>query len=185
MSKFMIVLRASLAGLALSMAASTVHAGDADWVHPAVPEYGKVMPYPNASMQPGKEVDYKVVYNVTERGEPDKVNPALDKLARAVNIFASAGVPLSKLHFIGVIHGPATPTVLDNQHYKERFNVDNPNLKIIGELEKVGVKLMVCGQALAHNKIASEWVNPKVELTLSAITDLVLLQQQGYILVGL
>ena len=185
MGKSMITIRAALAAIVLAALANTVQAGDADWIYPAIPGFGKVMPYPNAAMQPGKDVEYKVVYNVTERGEPEKVNPALDKLARAVNIFASAGVPLSKLHFIGVIHGPATPSVLDNEHYKERFNVDNPNLTIIEALEKAGVKIMVCGQALAHNKIATDWVNPKVELTLSAITDLVLLQQQGYVFVQL
>ena len=185
MDKLIVAVRATLAGLALAILASAAHAADTDWVYPAIPGFGKVMPYPNAAMQPGKDVEYKVVYNVTERGEPEKVNPALDKLARAVNIFASAGVPVSKLHFIGVIHGPATPSVLDNEHYKERFNVDNPTLTIIEALEKAGVKIMVCGQALAHNKIATDWVNPKVELTLSAITDLVLLQQQGYVFVQL
>ena len=119
----------------------------------------------------------------TVGGDADKVNPMLDKVARAVNIFASAGVPLSHLHFIAVLHGAATSVALDNAHYREKFGVDNPNTKLIDALEGAGVRVIVCGQALAHNKFAQDWVNPKVEITLSAITDIVILEQQGYVFV--
>jgi intracellular sulfur oxidation DsrE/DsrF family protein len=180
-------LRAGLLGLAIVMLQATAvqAAGDAEWAYPGIPGFGKVMPAPRAGVQPDKNTQYKVVYNVNERGEPEKLNPALDKLARSVNIFASAGVPLSNLHFIGVVHGPATFALLDNEHYRERFQVDNPNLKLLEALDKAGVKVMVCAQALANLKLQPEWVDPKVQVTLSAISDFVLLQQQGYVFVPL
>jgi len=115
-------------------------------------------------------------------GDPDKLNSSLDRVARTVNIYGSAGVPASHLHFVVVIHGPATPIVLDSTHYQEKFKFDNPNIALIDELEKVGVKVVVCGQALAHNKFAQEWVYPKIELTLSAITDIIILEKSGYVL---
>jgi len=162
--------------------ASSVAAEDNKWVNPTIPDYGAVVSLPESGMQPSKDIDYKVVFNVTNGGDPDKVNGGLDRVARAVNIFTSAGVPPSKLHFIAVVHGPATASVLDQAHYRQKFNMDNPNVKLIAELTKAGVKVVVCGQALAHNKFPHDWVNREVELTLSAISDVIILQQQGYVL---
>jgi intracellular sulfur oxidation DsrE/DsrF family protein len=106
-------------------------------------------------------------------------------VARAVNLFASAGVPQSHLNLVVVIHGTATPIVLDNAHYQEKFKLENPNIALIDALEKAGVKVAVCGQALAGNKFPQEWVYPKIENTLSAITDIVILEKNGYVLIPL
>jgi intracellular sulfur oxidation DsrE/DsrF family protein len=157
-------------------------AADPEWTYPTIQGFGKISPAPEASMQPAKDVEYKVVFSTTGGGDADKVNASLDRVARAVNLFTGAGVPLSHLHFVVVIHGPATPTVLDNAHYRQKFNVDNPNAKLIDELSKAGVKVEVCAQALAHNNLQRDWVHREVELTLSAITDIVMLEQQGYVL---
>ena len=175
-------LRAAGLGLLLASAAATSAAAETVWVNPAVPDFGAAAALPDAALQPDKGADYKVVFNITAAGPNEKINPSLDRVARAVNIFVSAGVPLSHLHFIAVIHGPATPTILDNDHYKEKFSVDNPNIKLIGELKTAGAQVVVCGQALAHNKFPHEWVNRDVEITLSAISDVIILQQQGYVL---
>ena len=164
------------------LASACAVADEAKWINPTIADYGPVVSLPDAAMQPSKDIDYKVVFNVTTGGDSDKVNAGLDRVARTVNIFTSAGVPTSHLHFVAVIHGPATPSVLDNQHYRQKFNVDNPNIKLISELGQAGVKVVVCGQALAHNKFPHDWVNPDVELTLAAISDLIILQQQGYVL---
>ncbi len=173
-----------LAAIALALLAcsSLVTAAEPEWSNPVIKGYGKVVSLPNAAMQPDKNADYKVVFNLTAGGDPEKLNSSLDRVARTVNIFASADVPASHLHFVVVIHGPATPMVLDNAHYQEKFKVDNPNLALVDELEKVGVKVVVCGQALAHNKIAHDWVYSKIELTLSAITDVIILEKSGYVL---
>jgi intracellular sulfur oxidation DsrE/DsrF family protein len=176
------VIGANLFGLAMLACGSLAAADEPEWSNPVIKGYGKIVALPKAAMQPDKNADYKVVFNLTSGGDPDKVNSSLDRVARTVNIFASAGVPASHLHFVVVIHGPATPIVLDNAHYQEKFKFDNPNIALIDELEKAGVKVVVCGQALAHNKIAHEWVNPQVELTLSAISDVIILEKSGYVL---
>ncbi|MEO8006337.1 MAG: DsrE family protein [Betaproteobacteria bacterium] len=168
---------------ALASAAVSGYAAETKWINPAIPDFGASADLPNAAMQPDKNADYKVVFNVTVGAAAnEKLNPSLEKVARAANIFASAGVPLSHLHFIAVVHGPATPSVLGNDHYKEKFSVDNPNVKLISELKAAGVKVIVCGQALAANKFAHEWVNPDVEITLSAISSVVMLEMQGYVM---
>jgi intracellular sulfur oxidation DsrE/DsrF family protein len=174
--------RAALLGLALGALAASAGAAEPSWVNPVIKDFGAVVSLPDAGMQPSKDVDYKVVFNITVSGGNDKVNPSLDRVARTVNVFASAGVPVSRLHFIAVVHGPATPAVLDNEHYREKFSVDNPNVKLISALQSAGVKVVVCGQALAHNKFPQEWVNKDVETTLSALSDVIILEQQGYVL---
>jgi intracellular sulfur oxidation DsrE/DsrF family protein len=174
--------RAVLAAVALAAATAGAAAADPVWVNPAIQEFGAVVSLPDSGMQPSKDTDYRVVFNVTAGGPNEKINPSLDRVARTVNVFASAGVPLSHLHFVAVLHGPATPAVLDNDHYREKFSVDNPNIKLISALQKAGVKVVVCGQALAHNKFPHEWVNKEVEITLSALSDVIILEQQGYVL---
>ena len=174
-------LSAALLGFALAAFGAGAASAEPEWTYPAIQGYGKVVSLPNAGIQPSKDAEYKVVFNLVGSGDADKVNPMLDKVARAVNIFASAGVPLSHLHFVAVLHGSATAAALDNAHYREKFGVDNANIKLIDALEGAGVRVLVCGQALAHNKFPQEWVNPKVEITLSAVTDVIILEQQGYV----
>jgi intracellular sulfur oxidation DsrE/DsrF family protein len=169
--------------LALAGIAATGFAAETKWINPAIPDFAASADLPNAAMQPDKDADYKVVFNITVGAAAnEKLNPSLERVARAVNIFASAGVPLSHLHFVAVVHGPATPSVLDNDHYKEKLSVDNPNVKLISELKAAGVKVIVCGQALAGQKFPHEWVNPDVEITLSAISSVIMLEMQGYVI---
>ena len=172
----------SICIFAFAVFAGAARAAEPVWVNPAVPHYGASASLPNTSMQPDKNADYKVVFNITGEGPNDKINPSLERVARTANIFASAGVPLSHLHFVAVIHGPATQSVLDNDHYKEKFSLDNPNVKLISELKAAGVRLIVCGQALAAKKFPHEWVNPDVEIALSAISTVIILEQQGYVI---
>ncbi len=181
---------AALAAALMSVAGALLGAASADaqewnWINPTIKDFGAVVALPNAGMQPDKNADYKVVFNITSWATPDKVQPGLERVARTINVFTSAGVPLSRLHLIAVLHGPATPAVLDNSHYREKFGVDNPNVELIAALEKAGAQVVVCGQALAHNKFPDAWVNPEVGITLSALTDIIILQQQGYVLMPL
>jgi intracellular sulfur oxidation DsrE/DsrF family protein len=175
-------LSAALFGVALVVLGLHTHAAEPEWTYPTIQGFGKIAPAPDAAMQPSKDIEYKVVFSMTGGGDADKVNPSLDRVARAVNLFTSAGVPLSHLHFVVVVHGPATPSVLDNAHYRQKFSMDNPNVKLISELDKVGVKVVVCAQALAHNGLPRDWVYPQVEITLSAITDIIMLEQRGFVI---
>lgn len=154
------------------------------WVMPAI-KAGPMHPLPNAAYQPGKNTTYKAVFAITRpsRGANDP-DGGLTPVARAVNVFASAGVPLDHLDFVVLIYGVhATPMVLDNAHYRKRFGKDNPDLKLIHELKAAGIKVVVCGQALAALGIKHAWVNPDVTISLSALSTMVILQNQGYALI--
>ena len=156
------------------------------WQFPAIKGAGAMHPLPNAAFQPDKSTIYKVVFSVTRapKGTQDP-DGGLEPVARAVNVFTSAGVPLEHLKFVAIIHGGATPMVLDNAHYKQRFGADNPNLKIIRALKAAGVEVVVCGQAVAGYGYEYSWVDPDVKVALSALSTLIILQHQGYALVPL
>jgi len=176
------VLFAALIGIFVSSAAwAAPPAMIGPWVTPAV-KAGPMHPLPDAAYQPDKTTVYKAVFAVTRpsKGAKDP-DGGLTPAARAVNVFASAGVPLDHLKFVVLIYGmEASPMVMDNAHYKKRFGKDNPSLAVIHALTKAGVKVVVCGQALAAGGIKHEWVDPDVTIALSALSTMVILQDQGY-----
>ncbi|WP_266158433.1 DsrE family protein [Dyella silvatica] len=147
---------------------------------------GAFHPLPQAAYQPDRKATYKVVFSLSkDSGKPGEVNPALERVARTVNLYAASGVPLEQLKFVAVASGPATPLVLDDEHYRAKFGVANPNLPVIAQLRKAGVDIAVCGQAVAENHFQNEWVAKDVTLALSALTTITELQQQGYALMPL
>jgi intracellular sulfur oxidation DsrE/DsrF family protein len=164
------------------------------WQNPVIKVSGGMVALPDAAFQPDKTITYKAVFSVTHFDAEHATDPdgGLVPVARAVNVFASAGMPLSHLKFVVIISGEATPIVANNAIFKKKFHVDNPNLKVIQELEAAGVKVAVCGQAVAGfnysmGKGAKDytWIDPDVKIALSALSTMVILQQQGYSLIAL
>lgn len=177
------IIRRALIFLGLvTMAAAPLAASAAGtkWATPVI-DYGHIHPLPHAAVQPSKHKVYKAIFDVTH-GIKDysKPNAGLVHVARAVNVFASAGVPLSHLKFVAIVHGPATPSILDNAAYKRKYGVDNPNLRLIRQLRRAGVHVDVCGQALADLDFAHAWVDHKVTITLSALSTVVIYGDKGY-----
>lgn len=147
---------------------------------------GAFHPLPDAAYQPKPSAVYRVVFGLTQASaKPDQVNPALERVARTVNLYASAGVPLGHLKFVAVAYGPATALALDDEHYRAQFGTANPNLPAIRELRKAGVDVAVCGQAVLEHRYESAWVAKDVTVALSALTTITSLQQQGYALMPL
>jgi len=152
----------------------------------AITAAGAFHPLPHAAFQPDRNATYKVVFAMTKgAAKPGQVNPALERVARTVNLYVAAGVPLEHLKFVAVAYGPATALVLDDAHYRAQFGVANPNLPVIAQLRKAGVTVAVCGQALAEHHYEQAWVAPDAEVALSALTTITELQQQGYALMPL
>lgn len=153
------------------------------WQNPAIKGAGKVHPMPDAAFQPNPKTTYKAIFSDTGgSSDPKEVNGGLDHVARAVNLFASAHVPMNHLKFVVILHGKATPVALDNEHYHKEFGVDNPNLALIKELEAKGVQIAVCSQAVAGFKYDYKWINPDVKVALSALSTIILLEDKGYAL---
>ena len=172
--------------LALSLLPAVALAGDGFWQTPTITGAGKIHPMPQAAYQPDRQATYKVVFSLSKAGaKPTDVSPSLDHVARAVNLYVSAGVPLSQLKFVAIAAGPATPIVLNDTQYRTKYGVANPNLALIAQLRKAGVDVAVCAQAVAEHDFHYDWVDSHVTVALSGLTTVINLQQQGYALMPL
>lgn len=172
--------------LALTLLPAAAFAGDNFWQTPTIHGAGKIHALPQAAYQPDRNATYKVVFSLGKAGDkPGEVSPSLDHVARAVNLYVSAGVPLDHLKFVAIASGGATPIVLNDEQYRKAYGVANPNLPLIEQLRKAGVDIAVCGQAVAEHKFQYDWVDSHVTLALSALTTVTELQQQGYALMPL
>jgi intracellular sulfur oxidation DsrE/DsrF family protein len=173
--------------LVLSLLPAAAMAGDNGfWQTLTIAGAGKIHPLPQAAYQPDRAATYKAVFLLTmPSAKPGEINPALEHVARAVNLYVQSGVPLDHLKFVAVAVGPATPLALDNAQYRKQFGVDNPNLRVIAQLRKDGIDVAVCGQAWAEHKFDYSWKDASVTLALSGLTTVINLQQQGYALMQL
>lgn len=179
--------RSTLAAvLGLAFASTGTLAADGFWQTPAIHGAGKMHALPEAAYQPDAKASYKVVFGLTgAASKPDQINPGLERVARTVNLYVAAGVPVQHLHFVAVASGGATAIALDDTHYRDQFGMANPNLPVIAELRKAGVDVAVCGQAMAEHGYPYDAIDAHVTLALSALTTITELQQKGYALVPL
>lgn len=172
--------------LALSLLPAAASANDSFWQTPTIAGAGRIHPLPQAAYQPDRNATYKVVFSLSKAGDkPTAVSPALERVARTVNLYVNAGVPLDHLKFVAVASGAATPIVLNDVQYRSKYGVANPNLPVIAQLRKAGVDVAVCGQAVAEHDFQYDWVDKQVTLALSALTTITELEQQGYALLPL
>lgn len=169
--------------IALSLFSTAALAEDTFWQTPTIHGAGKIHPMPQAAYQPDPHATYKVVFSLSHFGaKPTEVSSSLEHVARAVNLYVSAGVPLSHLKFVAIAAGPATPIVLNDTQYRKIYGVANPNLPVIAQLRKAGVDVAVCAQAMAEHHFDYGWQDSHVTLALSGLTTVIDLQQQGYAL---
>ena len=78
------------------------------------------------------------------------------------------------------IHGGAVWSVLNNEKYQERFDMDNPHLELFEKLQEAGVKIFVCSQSLMGRNIDHEKLAPGLEVATSMLTTMTTYQLKGY-----
>ena len=109
------------------------------------------------------------------------MNRGLERVARLLNLYGSAGLRASDVKIALVVHGEATKAVLANEIYRSKFTTaNNPNLAVIGELRKAGVEIFVCGQALASKGFERSEVSQGVKVASAALTVVINRQADGY-----
>jgi intracellular sulfur oxidation DsrE/DsrF family protein len=153
------------------------------WVTPTIEGYGPVHNFDNVAYKPtaGNGDPYKIVFFVNKQEVgPAQINEGLDRVARAVNLYVGAGVPLNQLKFVAILTGGATPATLNNEQYHKINGVDNPNLPLIEKLRKAGVDVSVCDQSVAAHHFDTSWVDKSVTQALSGLTTVTVLEHQGY-----
>jgi intracellular sulfur oxidation DsrE/DsrF family protein len=152
-------------------------------VNPVIKNYGGIFEIPYADEKPDPKLEYNIIIEVEKaNATPDSVNWALYNVSRLLNLHVMGGVPKSKLHVVLAIHGGAAFTVMNNEAYKEKYGVDNPNLGLYQELQQAGVKMFVCGQSMIARKIDRFKMVPEVKIATSMLTTLTTYQLKKYAL---
>ncbi|AOE50107.1 DsrE family protein [Kangiella sediminilitoris] len=148
---------------------------------PAINNYGPYFKIEDRDTALPEDFVYKAVFDVTKTSqEPEKLNRNIESVARFINMHAANGVSTENMRIAVVLHGESTKDSLNNSAYKQRHGVENPNLPLIKELRQLGVDFYLCGQSAKFSKIEKSELSEDVELSLSAMTMLVMLQEQGY-----
>lgn len=159
------------------------------------PAAGQALPVPGveaardvagAKEMPNPAIVHKVLFDMATAGpKPTEVHPMLQAVARYVNTLAKTGVPAANRKVAVVFHQGATDFIMTDAAYKARHDGQgNPNLAMIQALSKAGVDFRVCGQATLGRKIEPKDMMPEVQRDLWALTTIIALQQQGYVLIA-
>ena len=150
---------------------------------PILTDYGPVYAIKDRDTPLPENYTYKAVFDVTTTAsDPIDHSRRLESVARFINMHALNGVPLEKMHIAVVIHGKAAKDTLDNPAYQLKYEVDNPNKQMIEQLHDKGVKFYICGQTTAFLDYKKDDMLAPIQVALSAMTQLVILQDEGYAL---
>lgn len=146
-----------------------------------IKDYGQTFPVSNPEIQTDTNASLKVIFDVSQSSEDkSKPNKYIVTAARFLNMHANEGMTIEQLQVAITIHGSAWQDVLDNDSYKEKFGVDNPNFKLINQLTEAGVDVIICGQTASYRNMTRADVNSNVKFALSAMTALLQYQNNGY-----
>jgi intracellular sulfur oxidation DsrE/DsrF family protein len=143
------------------------------WVG-VIPNKTKVLDY-------DKNLEYKIAIDVTDRHKDSTtVMSTLQEVARTYNLNVANGVKQKNLKIAVVIHGGAIYGILNEEAYQKKYGTSNPNIEVIKAMKKEGIKFYVCGQILAFRQTDEADILKDIEITLSAKTALITLDQMGY-----
>lgn len=121
----------------------------------------------------------QVVFEVTAGNKIDELNAGLERAARLLNIYGAEGLDAANVEISIVLHGEAAKAAIQAADSLDMKHSNSPNRELIGQLQRAGVNIMVCGQTLARNQIPQESVLEGVTITTSAMTALINLQLDG------
>ena len=150
-------------------------------VNPIIKDFGPVYEISNATEKPDPKMTYKLLVDlVMASSKPDTINLGIEVACTLLNLHGVGGVPKEKIKMVMAVHNAAGYTVLNNEAYRARYKVDNPNLPMINALLEAGVKIVVCGQTLKKRGIDPATLAPGIGVATSALTTITTYQLKGY-----
>jgi intracellular sulfur oxidation DsrE/DsrF family protein len=141
-----------------------------------------VLPVDNPTLLYGYKGKCKLVFDLGYEAEKGQINGGIEEVMRVINLHGAAGIKKQDLDVYVIFHGPATASFLDDDLFNKQFQVSNPNLPLIKQLQDAGVKLVICGQTLGlRNMNISSFPDGTLKAfsARTASSDLV---QRGYML---
>ena len=151
---------------------------------PIIKDFGTVYQVENPDFKTDTNRVYRVVFDIyNSPDDPSMLNSQINTLARFLNMHAQAGVPKENLKVAGVLHNKASKDALNNETYKEKYGVKNPNIPLLNALEEAGVDIYMCGQSINARGLDRKRLAKPIQVGLSAMTIILSLQSEGYQLI--
>ena len=149
---------------------------------PIVKGFGGIYEIPDATERPDGTLEYKILVDLTSPSEDNKqISRFVDNVARMMNLHGLAGVSKDRIKVKVIVHGGGIFALLNDENYKKRFEVDNPNLKVFQALEEAGAEILVCGQSLIARNLKTADLWQGVTIAHSALTTITTYVPKGYI----
>src|SRR3954471_4416905 len=99
-------------------------------LNPAIKDFGTMFDVPFARDKANPSMKYKIIVESgTPNEKPDSIYPPLEHVSRMYNLHVYSGVKPKNLDIELVIFANPIFVVLNNEAYKKKFGIDNPNLK--------------------------------------------------------
>lgn len=151
---------------------------------PVIEDFGPYLPLADPGFGIPVDQTMKVVFDVAKAPDTGQFNRHLETPARFLNMHANAGQEPGRMRLAVVVHGQATRDLLTDEAYQKRFGSANPNRALLETLAGAGVEIILCGQSAGFGGYGPGEFLPQVRVALSAMTALVVLQEQGYRLIA-
>ena len=150
-------------------------------------KWGGVAPIQNVTELADPKMKYKLLMELTgfaakgeEKTAKNEINLGIGEITRKVNLHVAAGVPQKNIDLVIIVHAGALFAFLNNEKYKIKYGIDNPNITMIKNLQNFGAKIIVCGQAMTFLGLEMEDLVPGIKEALSAQTVLSTYELKGY-----
>lgn len=143
-----------------------------------------VIPVEDITSKPDPAKQVKLIFDFTQSTstgkQATKINEGLEEVARILNLHIASGVKKEKLKAVIIFHSGSILSVLSNEFYQQKYQSNNPNLDMLGQLNAAGVEMIICGQSLALREIEHRLLLPQVKIALAAKTTLTKYHGEGY-----
>jgi len=144
-------------------------------------KYMGVVDTENTVLKYDSSIDYKLAIDVYDKvKDSSKLAGTFREVGRTYNLNIANGVPKDKLKMAVVIHGGAVSSILNDTAYEKKYGIKNPNSEALRVYKESGVQFYVCGQSLGFLNIPHEDLAPEIDVSISAKTALITLDQLGY-----
>lgn len=151
---------------------------------PIIKDFGKVWAIENPDFKVDSTKTYKAVFDIMNSPEShEAVNASIETAARFLNMHAQSGVPAENLKVAVVVHNKASKDVISDEAYQKKYGTKNPNSELIKALQDAGGQIIFCGQSSVSRGFPREDLIEGVQLSLSAMTALIQLQDENYRLI--
>ena len=151
---------------------------------PVFDDFGPVYSFESLDFLPDSTQQLKAVFDIDDKHtDPNRSNGIISSLHRYYNMHVRFGIPKENIHLAFVLHGNSTKDALKSSAYKEKFDVENPNIELIKSLYEMGVGVYICGQSMKSRGYDQEDLIPEVKVALSAMTVLTVYQMNNFALI--